>query len=127
MHLEPTLQAKGVAINDDQRLESEADVMGQKAVQAVHTVSAMDAVASDLASHTLQRKSVIQMVAGSVKMFDNTKGYGFITPDSGGKDIFVSINAIQAAGLRGLNEGQKVSFSIVQGSKGAEAEGLHLV
>ncbi len=50
------------------------------------------------------------MATGTVKWFNSTKGYGFIQPDAGGKDIFVHISAVEKAGLRGLNEGQKVSY-----------------
>ncbi len=50
------------------------------------------------------------MATGTVKWFNSTKGYGFIQPDDGGKDIFVHISAVEKAGLRGLNEGQKVSY-----------------
>ena len=50
------------------------------------------------------------MAIGTVKWFNTTKGYGFIMPQDGGKDVFVHITAVQAAGLRGLNEGQKVSY-----------------
>lgn len=52
------------------------------------------------------------MPQGVVKWFNPTKGYGFIAPDTGGKDVFVHISAVQRAGLRTLNEGQKVSFEI---------------
>ncbi len=52
------------------------------------------------------------MASGTVKWFNATKGYGFIEPDDGGKDVFVHITAVQAAGLQGLNEGQKVSYEI---------------
>ena len=52
------------------------------------------------------------MPIGTVKWFNPTKGYGFIAPDTGGKDIFVHISAVQRAGLRTLNEGQKLQFEI---------------
>jgi CspA family cold shock protein len=52
------------------------------------------------------------MATGTVKFFNTQKGYGFIQPADGGKDVFVHITAVEAAGLRGLNEGQKVSFDI---------------
>lgn len=50
------------------------------------------------------------MPVGTVKWFNSTKGYGFIQPDNGGPDVFVHISAVERAGLRGLNEGQKISF-----------------
>ncbi|WP_349368051.1 cold-shock protein [Salinarimonas sp.] len=53
------------------------------------------------------------MQTGTVKWFNTTKGYGFIQPDEGGNDVFVHISAVERAGLRGLNEGQKVSYEIV--------------
>jgi CspA family cold shock protein len=53
------------------------------------------------------------MATGTVKFFNTTKGYGFIQPDDGGKDVFVHITAVQAAGMDGLREGQKVSFELV--------------
>lgn len=52
------------------------------------------------------------MATGTVKWFNTTKGYGFIQPDDGGKDVFVHISAVERAGLRGLNDGQKVSFNL---------------
>lgn len=62
------------------------------------------------------------MATGTVKWFNTTKGYGFIAPDSGGKDVFVHITAVQKAGLNGLNEGQKVSYDIVM-ERGKESAG----
>jgi cold shock protein len=53
------------------------------------------------------------MNKGTVKWFNNQKGFGFIQPDAGGKDIFVHISAVERAGLSTLNEGQKVSFEVV--------------
>ena len=58
------------------------------------------------------------MSVGTVKWFNTTKGYGFIQPDDGGKDVFVHITALEAAGLRGLNDGQKVSFDLERGQQG---------
>ncbi|WP_457090615.1 cold-shock protein [Microvirga sp. P5_D2] len=52
------------------------------------------------------------MATGTVKWFNETKGYGFIQPDTGGKDVFVHISAVERAGLRGLAEGQKVSYEV---------------
>jgi CspA family cold shock protein len=52
------------------------------------------------------------MATGTVKWFNTTKGYGFIQPEDGGKDVFVHISAVERAGLRSLNEGQRVSFDI---------------
>ena len=50
------------------------------------------------------------MATGTVKWFNTTKGYGFIQPDNGGKDVFVHVSAVERAGLRSLNEGQKLEF-----------------
>ncbi len=54
------------------------------------------------------------MATGVVKWFNGTKGFGFIQPDDGGKDVFVHISAVERAGLRGLDEGQKVSFETAE-------------
>jgi cold shock protein len=60
------------------------------------------------------------MANGTVKWFNTTKGFGFIQPDDGGKDVFVHISAVERAGLRGLNEGQKVAYEL-QSERGREA------
>ena len=60
------------------------------------------------------------MAIGTVKWFNATKGFGFIQPEGGGKDVFVHITAVQAAGLNGLDEGQKVTFEVVR-ERGKEA------
>lgn len=61
------------------------------------------------------------MATGTVKWFNDAKGYGFIQPDDGGKDVFVHHSSIQADGFRTLAEGEKVEFEVRQGQKGPEA------
>ncbi len=58
------------------------------------------------------------MASGTVKWFNATKGFGFIQPDDGSKDVFVHISAVERAGLRSLVDGQKVSFAIETGNNG---------
>ena len=62
------------------------------------------------------------MASGTVKWFNDAKGYGFITPDGGGKDIFVHHTSIEMKGFRTLAEGEKVEFELTNGPKGPQAE-----
>jgi len=64
------------------------------------------------------------MTKGTVKWFNNSKGYGFITPEDGSKDVFVHHKAIQGEGYKSLDEGQSVEFTIHQGQKGPEAQNV---
>ena len=66
------------------------------------------------------------MATGTVKWFNNEKGYGFIAVD-GGQDVFVHYSAIQADGYRSLDENQRVEFDVVQGPKGPQADGVRIV
>ncbi len=68
------------------------------------------------------------MANGTVKWFNSTKGFGFIQPEGGSKDVFVHISAVEAAGLNGLDDNQKVTFDIEAGRDGREsASNLKLV
>lgn len=63
------------------------------------------------------------MPTGTVKWFNTTKGYGFIAPDDGGKDIFVHISAVERAGMTGLADNQKVSYELQEGRDGRSSAG----
>jgi len=65
-----------------------------------------------------------QEMRGTVKWYNATKGFGFITPETGGKDIFIHASALERSGLMSLNEGQAVAVKVVQGQKGPEAAGI---
>lgn len=64
---------------------------------------------------------------GQVKFFNSTKGFGFIAPEDGSKDVFVHVSAVEAAGLRSLNEGQRVSFEVEADKRGPKAVNLKLL
>lgn len=66
------------------------------------------------------------MATGSVKWFNDSKGYGFITPDDGSEDLFAHFSAINMSGFKTLKEGQKVSFDVVQGPKGKQASNIQM-
>ncbi|MEQ8369096.1 MAG: cold-shock protein [Alphaproteobacteria bacterium] len=66
----------------------------------------------------------MKMTTGTVKFFNVSKGYGFIAPDDGSKDVFVHVSALERAGLQTLNEGQKLSFEIQPDARGPKAVNL---
>jgi CspA family cold shock protein len=68
-------------------------------------------------------QGVRSVTIGTVKWFNSTKGYGFIEPEDGSKDAFVHISAVEAAGMAGLNEGQKVEYELVQDDRGRTSAG----
>jgi CspA family cold shock protein len=66
----------------------------------------------------------MERITGTVKWFNDAKGFGFITPENGGKDYFVHHTAIQGEGFKSLTEGQRVEFEIVQAQKGPAAQNV---
>ena len=66
------------------------------------------------------------MTTGTVKWFNESKGFGFITPDEGGEDLFAHFSAIQSAGFKSLTEGQRVNFDVTNGPKGKQASNIQI-
>ncbi len=64
------------------------------------------------------------MATGTVKWFNDSKGFGFITPENGGEDLFAHFSAIQGSGFKTLTEGQRVEFDITRGAKGQQASNI---
>jgi CspA family cold shock protein len=78
-------------------------------------------LSSDLRKYLREDRT---MATGTVKWFNDAKGFGFITPDDGGEDLFAHFSAIQMAGFKSLKEGQKVQFDVVSGPKGKQASNI---
>jgi CspA family cold shock protein len=72
-------------------------------------------------------EEVFSMATGTVKWFNDAKGYGFITPDAGGKDVFVHHTGIVGSGFKSLAEGARVEFEQAEGAKGPEARNVTLI
>jgi CspA family cold shock protein len=80
-----------------------------------------------LSVHEVGKEVKEIMATGTVKWFNSEKGYGFITPDEGGKDLFVHFSAIQGSGYKSLDEGAKVEYEAQEGDKGPQAANVSVV
>jgi cold shock protein len=78
----------------------------------------------DVSEYIHVKEREISMTQGTVKWFNGEKGFGFIAPDGGAKDVFVHYSEIQSGGFRSLEENQRVQFEITQGDKGPQAVGV---
>jgi CspA family cold shock protein len=78
-------------------------------------------------SEAAQSRKEVEMATGTVKWFNDAKGFGFITPDDGGKDLFAHHSSIQMQGFKSLKEAQKVSFDVTQGAKGPAATNIKAI
>jgi CspA family cold shock protein len=76
---------------------------------------------------TLGKGSFPMAQGGTVKFFNTERGYGFIKPDDGGRDVFVHITAVERAGMKSLNEGQRISFDVEPDKKGKGPKAVNLV
>lgn len=79
-------------------------------------------VRNEICPDNLQQETTME--TGKVKWFNDAKGFGFITPDRGGEDLFAHFSAIQAGGFKSLREGQTVSFDVTAGPKGKQASNI---
>jgi CspA family cold shock protein len=80
-----------------------------------------------VAKQLLGGRSVPMAMSGTVKFFNGERGYGFIKPDDGGRDVFVHITAVEQAGLKALNEGQRIQFEVEPDKKGKGPKAVNLV
>ena len=102
---------------------------GNRSTREVQRKALEDVSISALACHAtpstlMRRRHVAQ---GAVKWFNPTKGYGFVQPDGGGKDVFIHISAVERAGLSTLNEGQKIAFDVVANRGKESAENIKVL
>jgi CspA family cold shock protein len=105
---------------------------GHKGPHVTEVLSVVSSTATPMASRRSSAQATILNgpsveETGSVKWFNAERGYGFIAPNSGGKDVFVHVSALERSGMQGLSEGQTVVVDVVEGRKGPEAARVRLI
>ena len=90
---------------------------------ALHQAGLHSAAQSELAA---EREHLLTRQNGTVKFFNQAKGYGFVSPDDGGKDVFVHVTAVQRSGIPELNEGTKISFDVQDDAQGRGPQAIEL-
>ncbi len=102
------------------------DVVLEQTVPRRISSQIIDPIPQGIAGTTTIPRKKIVMNTGTVKWFNATKGFGFIQPDNGGTDVFVHISAVERAGMRSLNDGQKISYEIVQDRRSGKSSADNL-
>jgi CspA family cold shock protein len=105
---------------------SACDVVLEQTVPRRISSQIIDLIPQGIAGTTTILRKEIVMNTGTVKWFNATKGFGFIQPDNGGTDVFVHISAVERAGMRSLNDGQKISYEIVQDRRSGKSSADNL-
>jgi CspA family cold shock protein len=102
-----------------------SEASGPELFPSVNVQPSRQAVGADGGATT--GRSFPMAMTGTVKFFNGERGYGFIKPDDGGRDVFVHITAVERAGLKSLNEGQRISFDVEPDKKGKGPKAVNLV
>ncbi|GLQ98807.1 hypothetical protein GCM10007863_32270 [Dyella mobilis] len=104
------------------------DAVGPSCTTPLHPLSPCDQPNPPLSGFTRNKEKIMpQQETGTVKWFNDAKGFGFISRDQGGEDLFVHFREIQSQGFKSLAEGQKVSFNVTQGQKGLQASQVQVI
>jgi cold shock protein len=100
---------------------------GAKGPLVITVLNIDNSTAADPAAERRQPRPIQGTLEGAVKWFEPEKGYGFVSPDGGGKDVFIHVTALRRSGITGVGPGQRVRVDVVDGKKGLEADRITLI